>query len=384
MFINFWYVAAQSGEITFGAERPVKVRMLGHNFALWRDKSGQVRCISDTCSHRGGALADGRIRGDCVECPYHGWTFSGDGQCVRLPSLGPNAKIPDRTQVDAYPVQEKYGLVHVFLGDLPEAERPPIIDIPEYDNPAWRFIRLGLTWNVDYKRAIENTMDPGHNEFTHPTHGFLGVKPDYYVRDYEVEDRPWGTGSWHHMDTPTLAQRDMNQAAGRTGDKVVQNGAGHFGPHCTWTHIHPSDQAHMHGYAFHTPVDEVTDRICVLFGRSFLADAKYDQTFEARAAFIAEQDRYVLEPLHPKLTPHQNTHEFFVPADKTIARYRDYIRQWEERGWRIDITRLRADRDTVVHAIPSPARRERKGWVLPAVPLMAARGAAAAAKKDRA
>lgn len=48
MFINFWYVAAQSGEITFGAERPVKVRMLGHNFALWRDKSGQVRCISDT------------------------------------------------------------------------------------------------------------------------------------------------------------------------------------------------------------------------------------------------------------------------------------------------------------------------------------------------
>ena len=66
MYINFWYVAAQSGEITLGADRPLKVQMLGHHFALWRDKEGRVQCISDTCSHRGGALADGRVRGDCV------------------------------------------------------------------------------------------------------------------------------------------------------------------------------------------------------------------------------------------------------------------------------------------------------------------------------
>ena len=31
---------------------------------------------------------------------------------------------------DAYPTAEKYGLVFAFLGDLPEAERCPIMDIP--------------------------------------------------------------------------------------------------------------------------------------------------------------------------------------------------------------------------------------------------------------
>ncbi|MCK6371205.1 MAG: aromatic ring-hydroxylating dioxygenase subunit alpha [Gammaproteobacteria bacterium] len=383
MYINFWYVAAKSGDITFGAERPVKVQMLGQHFALWRDKKGQVQCISDTCSHRGGALGDGRIRGDCIECPYHGWTFSGAGDCVRLPSLGPDARIPDRTRVDAYPVQERYGLVHVFLGDLPAAERIPILPIPEYEDPAWRFINLTLEWKIDYKRAIENTIDPGHNEFTHPTHGFLGTKDDYRVEEIQLRDEPWGTGFINRMHAPTLAQRDMNEAAGRTGDKWIEGGAGTHGPHCSWTYIHPSDQAQMHGFAFHTPVHEQLDRIYVLFGRNFLADPKYDQTFENRAQFIAEQDRYVLEPVRPKLTPHDNNHEFMVPADKCVGRYRGYCRDWQERGWRIDVAKMRADYDRVAYAIPSPARREVKGWVLAPVPLCPRATAETAAKKAR-
>jgi phenylpropionate dioxygenase-like ring-hydroxylating dioxygenase large terminal subunit len=379
MYINFWYVAAQSGEVTFGSDRPLKVRMLGHDFALWRDQRGQVRCISDTCSHRGGALGDGRIRGDCVECPYHGWTFDGEGNCVRIPSLGPDARVPERTHVDAYPVVERYGLVHVFLGDLPEAERPPIIDIPEFDDPSWRFITLRMDWNIDYKRSVENTMDPAHNEFTHPTHGFMGLREDYRVLDLELRDVEWGTGFMNRMHAPTLAQRDMNEAAGRSGDRWIEGGVGNHGPHCTWTYIHPSDQAQMHGFALHTPIHEKLDRIHVLFGRNFLGDPRYDKTFESRAVYIAEQDRFVLEPVHPKLTPRHNRHEFLVPADKAIARYRDYCRDWEARGWRIDVARVRRDADDVAYAIPGPGRRHAKGWVLPAVPLVPGGAAAAAA-----
>jgi len=104
-------------------------------------------------------------------------------------------------------------------------------------------------------------------------------------------------------------------------------------------------------------------------------------TAENRGVFIAEQDRYVLEPVHPKLTPRNNKTEFLVPADKCIARYREYCREWEERGWRIDVARMRADYDSVAYAIPSPARREVKGWVVPAVPLVASAPAAAAARK---
>ncbi|MCK6371653.1 MAG: Rieske 2Fe-2S domain-containing protein [Gammaproteobacteria bacterium] len=371
MYINFWYIAAQSGDVKFASDRPLKVMMLGHHFALWRDSKGKVQCISDTCTHRGGSMADGRVRGDCVECPYHGWTFNGAGACVRLPSLGPDGKIPDRTRIDAYPVEEKYGLVWVFLGDLPEAERPPIIDIPEYGDPQWRTIILSADWNIDYKRSIENTIDPAHNEFTHPTHGFLGVRDDYHVKDFKVEDTQWGSGFRNKMFAPTLAQRDMNEVSGRTGGAWIDGGVGHHGPHCTWVQIHASEKMKLHNYLLHTPIHETLDRWYLIAARNNLLDSRYDSTFADRSAFIAGQDQYVLDPVRPKITPRNNTHEFLVPADKAIARYREYCREWEQRGWRIDVQKFRADYERVAYAIPSPARREHKGWVLPAVPVLA-------------
>jgi phenylpropionate dioxygenase-like ring-hydroxylating dioxygenase large terminal subunit len=319
---------------------------------------------------RGGALADGRIRGDCIECPDHGWQFTGDGSGTRIPSLGPDAKIPGRRRIDAYPVVEKYGLNHVFLGDLPESERPPIMEVAQYGDPAWRPIFLELDWKIDYKRSVENTKDPAHNEFTHSTHGFLGVRNDYFVPDIEVMERPWGVGFMNKYHAAPLADQTMHAATGRSGAAYVDAGAGSHGPNCTWTYIHPADRTWMHGYMLNTPVHEGLDRIRLLFPRNFLLDAKYDQTFIDRSVFIAEQDRCVLEPISPSYTPPNNAHEFMVPADAVIARYRDLCRQWEKQGWRIDVRRLQADRGFVSYAVPSRSRCAGHGWVLQSVPLM--------------
>ena len=77
MFMNFWYPAEESENITHA---PMKVQMLGLPFVLWRDEAGEAHCISNTCTHRGGSLGDGVVVGDCVQCPYHGWLFDGAGQ----------------------------------------------------------------------------------------------------------------------------------------------------------------------------------------------------------------------------------------------------------------------------------------------------------------
>ncbi|MDH5255312.1 MAG: Rieske (2Fe-2S) protein, partial [Gammaproteobacteria bacterium] len=82
MFINFWYAALRSDQLT---DQPVKVRMLGQNFVLFRDTAGKAHCLSNVCVHRGGSLAGGKVKGDRVECPYHGWQFDGAGQCTRIP-----------------------------------------------------------------------------------------------------------------------------------------------------------------------------------------------------------------------------------------------------------------------------------------------------------
>ncbi len=76
MFINFWYAAERSENIT---DKPLKARMLGQNFVLYRDSTGTPHCSAGACIHRGGALANGRVLGDEIECPYHGWRYGLDG-----------------------------------------------------------------------------------------------------------------------------------------------------------------------------------------------------------------------------------------------------------------------------------------------------------------
>ena len=58
MFMNFWYPAEESDKVT---NQPMKVRMLGLPFVLWRDEDGVAHCVSNTCSHRGGSLGDGKV-----------------------------------------------------------------------------------------------------------------------------------------------------------------------------------------------------------------------------------------------------------------------------------------------------------------------------------
>ena len=64
MFINFWYPAEESHNIT---DSPTKVKMLGLQFVMWRDESGKAQCIANTCTHRSGSLGDCKDVGDCIQ-----------------------------------------------------------------------------------------------------------------------------------------------------------------------------------------------------------------------------------------------------------------------------------------------------------------------------
>lgn len=379
MFINFWYPAEWSAKL--GSE-PLKLRMLGQEFALFRDTTGRARCLSNVCVHRGGSLAGGRIRGDCIECPYHGWRFDGEGRCRKIPSLGPGgeSRIPARARVDSYPVEERYGLVFVFLGDLPEAERPPIMDIPEYGQPGWYAHCEDYVGEGDFQRSVENGLDPAHNEYVHPTHGFSGEREDYFVPELKVQERPWGSGFITTYFAPPLQDEAMKKASGRAENAVIEAGTFHHGPTCMVTYIHPTAQHFIHQNVFKTPLDERHQRTFLVQTRNFLLGPEYDRRFSERNAVVRNQDMRVLADIEPKLTPETNAHELLMPADLAIARYREKLREWEARGWRIDQEQVRATRDRKAYAIPSPARRtEPKGWVLEPVPLLAGRRAAGSA-----
>ena len=385
MYINFWYPIVRSEDL--GYDQPEKVKVLGCNLVAFRDQEGKARVLSDTCVHRGGSLGGAwsgvnspRIVNGCIVCPYHGWEFGGDGKCKNVPSIGYGTKPPPRAKIDAYPVQEKYGIVFAFLGDANEKERPPLLNIEEYGQEGWRANQvLVLEVPYYYERSIENGLDPAHNEFVHPTHGFSAINRDTYkVRDYETEDHRQGWGFWfmHKFDSPPLPQSDHPTAKGSTpwGDtKTVRSdvyaGGGTYGPNAMPTYINITEDKMFRQYFFEQPVSENFTRIFFLNMRNFLLDPANDGPIHARNKIIAQQDINILSELHPTLTPLSNTQEVLMPADKSIAAYRSWLEKFDELGWRIDVEEFnrRNGKDTAF-AIPCPDRRTSGNWVLESIP----------------
>ena len=122
MFLkNAWYVAAWDHEVS----RELKpVTILGEKIVLYRRQNGQAAALEDACPHRKLPLSMGRIKGDDVECGYHGLTFDCSGTCTRVPGA---ERIPHVARVRSYPVHERYGLLWVSIGKHGSIEITPFM-----------------------------------------------------------------------------------------------------------------------------------------------------------------------------------------------------------------------------------------------------------------
>ena len=364
MYINFWYPIARSEEIA--ADKPLRINLLGLSFVAFRDEDGAAHVLADTCVHRGGSLGDGVINNGRVACPYHGWQFDGTGKCMHIPSLA-NSKIPARAKVDAYPVQERYGIVFAFMGDLPEAERPPLYDIEEYGTEGWKTQLYVIDVACNYERSVENGLDPIHNEFVHPAQGAPMLPAEQQSSPMPMEDIPWGSKFYLAFPAKKEVNTELNPQ--KTGKRIGAAGSWFQGPNQLVTWIDISAENSFHQYLFEAPVDEGHTRIFFVNMRSWLLEDEHDERIEKPTLDIVNEDRVILERLQPVRTPPTNTKEILVPGDTVVLRYREWLAEWDANGWRIDFDRLQAEKGGVAFTIPSPGRRESANWVLDTVPL---------------
>jgi len=138
---------------------------MGEELVFWRDRQGQVGVLRDRCAHRGAALSVGRVRHDCVECPFHGFQYDLGGRCRLIPAHGRGAEVPERFQVSSYPVREAHGLIWLWWGELRDELPEP--SFFEDIGPKMSSTTFRDRWPVHYSRAIENQLDVMHLPFVH-------------------------------------------------------------------------------------------------------------------------------------------------------------------------------------------------------------------------
>ncbi len=163
MFLkNCWYVAAWGNEV--GRLSLMRRILLNEPVVLYRRTDGKPVALEDRCCHRHAPLSAGRVRGDNLECGYHGFTYDPSGACVRIPAQD---NIPPDARVRSYPVAERHKLIWIWMGDPARADERLIEDFHWLDDPAWRHKGERLELKGNYLLLMENLCDLTHLPFVH-------------------------------------------------------------------------------------------------------------------------------------------------------------------------------------------------------------------------
>lgn len=180
--LNCWYVAGRVEDFDHSLRA---MRLFGRALVFYRGASGEVAALEDACPHRKLPLSMGKLEGDRVVCGYHGLTFDGAGVCVAAPTQ-PDA-IPKRARVRSYPIVERYGFVWIWPGDAALADAAKMLEIPNFDNPAWgKTARGSLSIACNYLWVVDNLLDPSHVAWVHLT-SFAGAGTDNAPLDIKEE-----------------------------------------------------------------------------------------------------------------------------------------------------------------------------------------------------
>jgi phenylpropionate dioxygenase-like ring-hydroxylating dioxygenase large terminal subunit len=161
---NFWYAAVLSGELK---DKPMTCKILDEPVVLFRDAEGKANALTDRCPHRNVMLSKGKVVGGNLQCSYHGWEFNGKGNCVFIPSLCQDEKIPDTAVTPHYPVIEQDDMVWVWSGDRLPLENEIPFKIPHYNESGWEHTWVQTTIKNSVDNVIENFIDCSHTGYIH-------------------------------------------------------------------------------------------------------------------------------------------------------------------------------------------------------------------------
>uniref|UniRef100_A0A914C9P8 cholesterol 7-desaturase n=1 Tax=Acrobeloides nanus TaxID=290746 RepID=A0A914C9P8_9BILA len=203
VFPNGWFRIAETDDLK--PKQVLPIVFMGQNLTLFRSENGSVHVINSYCPHLGANFSVGGrvVDNNCIQCPFHGWIFSGEtGKCTRIPYSNSD-KIPEKATVPVWPVVEVNR--HIFIwyhcdGIPPTWEIP---QIPEIDTGEWTF--RGRTEHdvmCHIQEIPENGADLAHLHYLH----IIGINEGCDITKMELSKKPsirhvWN-GSWEPEQEP--------------------------------------------------------------------------------------------------------------------------------------------------------------------------------------
>jgi nitrite reductase/ring-hydroxylating ferredoxin subunit len=183
---RFWHPIITSEEVQ---DLPRRLRIMGEDLVVFRDKSGAIGLLELYCPHRGTSLEFGLVCDNGLRCCYHGWRFGVDGKILETPGEPPDSTLKERLYHGAYPVLEYNGLVFAYMG--PPDKRPDFPVFDTYDLPGYELVAMpGYVWPCNWLQVKENSMDPAHLAFLHTLPGSAGFTVDLAA-----------LGEWDYVET---------------------------------------------------------------------------------------------------------------------------------------------------------------------------------------
>ncbi|MFM0227651.1 Rieske 2Fe-2S domain-containing protein [Paraburkholderia dipogonis] len=160
---RYWHPIAGVDEFSDGRSAR-RVRLLGEDLVLFKDRQGRFGLIAEHCPHRRASLAYGIPTAEGIRCPYHGWHFDAQGNCIDQPNESVETCFKERVKTPAYAVEELGGMLFAYMGPEPRPQ------LPRFDGfviePAVRMIGRAVI-PANWLQIMENSVDQVHTEWLH-------------------------------------------------------------------------------------------------------------------------------------------------------------------------------------------------------------------------
>ena len=159
---RYWHPIAGSSQLS--EENPTReVRLLGEDLVLFRSAAGEIGLIEPSCAHRKANLSYGIPEPEGIRCPYHGWLYDVNGQCIDQPSEPEGSRFKEKVKLKAYRTQELGGFIFAYMGPEPA----PLL--PRYDALVWDAERKlsSAMLPCNWLQCHENSLDQVHFQWLH-------------------------------------------------------------------------------------------------------------------------------------------------------------------------------------------------------------------------